>query len=610
MKHWIFILLLFIPLISKADYDSLFCIAEDQIFISRENVANDDVIGVWMQNYTYLGSTASFSIQTNWNNAFKFNGDTIAVNDYTQFEFTADTTIKLLIKSTADGTTEYDTAFIYFKEENDCNLNPSAATMDNPTIGDGYFFERGNVYTGYGSNWQAIIATTAKKTMVGAYGRGARPVFDGEDTESNFLYLGDDEDIDQEANRCVNVMISDIEAHNYREHIVKIKRTSDSIYMLNFWFHNGDIIDQEAIISFNTQTLDDTTATYYARFQNFRLDTAGYDCSEYCEHSGLKVGAGAVEVINGYFGFMGSDGCAYRPCAGHHHTGKHLYFAGETTSFYPMQIRCDSSFFQDIIFEDYSGGSMVAGLNYSGNDEYGTTCDSIILNNIYIRNCNMDAGIYAYRATDYNPLDDIYISDFLFKGNTFSNADIYLDGIRTVHVERGRFEDTGVKILCTDDAALQDVHINYCVAFNAVDEEFTLDGDTVYVYNNTVDGEVNNSLCAHDTVRYCYLETLTGELFVEDTLNIDSHEDDFTNYAGNDYSLVEGADGVDAGSDWGQTQDIIGNSQSGLDWDIGAYEYQETGIRTATYRGISISNTSHRGMPELKVIKYRGKIYE
>jgi len=52
------------------------------------------------------------------------------------------------------------------------------------------------------------------------------------------------------------------------------------------------------------------------------------------------------------------------------------------------------------------------------------------------------------------------------------------------------------------------------------------------------------------------------------------------------------------------------NSFSSSDEPLYIWEEEAGETRTATYRGISISNASHKGMPTPKVIKYRNIIYE
>jgi len=389
---------------------------------------------------------------------------------------------------------------------------------------------------------------------------------------------------------CDNLIISDLELHNYDESIIKIKRTSDSIYVLNSWLHNGDRDDTEAMLTFNTQTYDDSTATYYFKVQNCRFDTVGIDSPDGGEQSGIKIGAGKTETINCYFGDMSSmgvsfqSGCAYRIAGGHGHTAKHLYFAGETTDYYPIQVRGDTCLLEDIVVENYTGGTNIFGINSAGG-ETGMNGDSIVFDNIYVNNCNMNQGFYFDRdGTDVSPNDDIYIRNFYFRENTFSNADIYITEGRTIVIERGLMSDAGVKILCADDGGIEDLHINYNIAYNAVDEEFTLDGGGVYVYNNTIDGEINNTLCALDTTRNNFYITLTGELFEENNIDIDGIETDnyFTDYEGHDYSILVTATGaIDEATDWGQTVDYLGNSKSGDEWDIGAYEYQQVASGTA-----------------------------
>ena len=48
----------------------------------------------------------------------------------------------------------------------------------------------------------------------------------------------------------------------------------------------------------------------------------------------------------------------------------------------------------------------------------------------------------------------------------------------------------------------------------------------------------------------------------------------FTDAANANFTLSGGSPAIDAGIDWGQTEDFNGDTRSGINWDMGAFEWR------------------------------------
>ena len=234
-------------------------------------------------------------------------------------------------------------------------------------------------------------------------------------------------------------------------------------------------------------------------------------------------------------------------------------------------------------------------------------------NNIYKAPLN-EAKLYEYNNPTCDSWRGVYGDDYM-AGNQFTigtvgdNEAFTIDSIEIVGDRSGNPGTTYLYIYAIDVNGFPTGAVLADGSFNGNILGTTLHQDTIMV-----DISDDGYIVTASTTYTWHIKAPSGD---EDNMIRLSRETDDT-YAGG-YAIYSDAGGwsKDTGDDWDHYWKIYGHYGSGemiwltnSDYDMSFEICGSEVIRTATYRGISISNASHKGMPTTKVIKYRNIIYE
>ena len=87
-------------------FTNLYCLADNQHFLHRENIAVDEDVGTWIRIYTWGGSEPVYSIHENYYDTYKINSSTGLIEINSTVHNTVDyqdTIRKVVIKSVCEG---------------------------------------------------------------------------------------------------------------------------------------------------------------------------------------------------------------------------------------------------------------------------------------------------------------------------------------------------------------------------------------------------------------------------------------------------------------------------------------------------------------------------
>jgi len=603
MRKISFILFLFICVAARAEYDSTSVLACKQKYAIPENVATNDVVGTWLKTWTWLsGNAVTYTVETNWNNAFAINSSTgvITISDYTKINgkiVTRDTTINLIIRTT-DAVLGYelDTAQIRVKENSYCKFydldngtngsGTKASPYNNPTTvaiqaGYGYFFKRGTLYENAFFDLQlGLVASAAHPVVFGAYGTGVKPIFSGPSGSNDyFCYMGD---WDYPTTRqCEYFYFYDLHIRNYDRSAWYVKRISNHMGWYNCDITNCDKIGT-ATSSFvlinefpDASSTSDSTRVYDFEILNAYFDTTGVSCTSGCEVSYIKGGTGTL-IQNCYFGEIsgGLPGTyQVRLCEGQKPIVRHCYFDRMATSssrnLANIQLRTDDALIEDCIF-----GEAGAGIYVTDPGGY----NEVYPDSLTVRNCHFyNHGVAS--ISHYASGDAINHSvGNLYEDNYFQNvkSSFELRDVANSIIRRNLMVGTGNNGITTvEDAVNLSIYSNIIYGFSTNQIYLTL-GSGHTIYNNTVVGAINGT-GATETARNNFATAFTSIGTASNNIDMDTvlTSNFFTDYANHNYHLKLTADtAINKGYNTGIGFDYENNiTPQGIAYDIGALEY-------------------------------------
>ena len=605
MNKILIILLIFISNLLKAEYDSTYVLACKQKFAIPEDVQDGDYVGYWLANRTWhSGGTTTKSIETNFNEAFAINSSSglITIADYTQINgkiVQQDTAIIIIIRTTCDifGTQELDTAEIWVKENSYCEFISSSAEVGGdgsrstpydettditPTAGYGYFFDRGSVFSNTYFALISINATYTNPVIFAAYGTGAKPEFVGGGANNYFSIIG----ASGEATPSYNIYFYNLYVRYYNASAWYVWSPSDSCGWYNSSWTNCDRLSPSPgpsafslITTFPDGDIADSAKAYDFELINCYADTCGSGCSSSCERSFLKGAPGAL-IQNCYFGgFNGGNiqGYQLRLTQGRGAYVKHCIFeaipgtnASRTSSH--VQLRADNTTFEDCDFLGYGCGIYST---YAGGIYYEVQPDSLYVKNCYFYGQDLaDVSIYSGNDNTY-PSEGNRIEDCKSEESAMW---VELRDVNNSYFRRNYVIGSGTNGSDMWEAGNNN-HFEYNIIAGFSTNQIFMDlGSGHTFYNNTIDGTINCTGASSEIAHNNYATAFTSIATVSNNIDIDTitTSNHFIDYAGHDYHLKSTAiSAIDQGYDWGQTQDYEDNLQSGDEWDIGAYEYQQ-----------------------------------
>lgn len=570
---------------SDAGYDSTYILSFTQKFAIPEDVEDSDVVGTWQKTFTWRsGNAVSYSIQTNHQGAFAINSSTgvITVSDATKINgkvVQQDTVIALVIKST-DAVLGYelDTAYVRVKENSYCRFidysyaSTESGTRMQPyndfgdvtwTAGYGYFVKRGNTPTDKGYSITGIANTATNPLVIGAYGTGNRPEFNGSGlTTTDGLFTFTTSPVIPQ-----HYQIYDLDAKNYPERVLNVGSGAKYFGVYNMTYQDNyiDAWSQHLGEIYFNGSLGDSLNFKWHDIRNIE-SSGGYAPV-------IRSIATKLYAYNIKTDIVTSADGSTAPSASNHgwsvRTAPYNYFyhfvftgnGRHVQNYYP---HCT---FQDgYVYESSNTGYLGQG-----------SPNGLVLDNILFRRCG--SGIYIFDSGH----DNIRIKNCLFDRNT--NGIYFNNSGNDVIVERCAFRENatyGMRIGASTSAGYgDDMIIRYCSFFD--------DGTSIYsssvngiingvVHNLTANGTIDFTNSTTTTVRNCFYSTLSGTLTTSNNLDVDgiTTGDYFQNYATGDYRLKSTAtSAIDQGYTMSVTPDIAGTSvPQGSATDIGAYEYK------------------------------------
>lgn len=590
MKKLLFIIFLLSKIICYAEYDSTYVLSVTQKYAIPEDVSNGDDVGTWRKTWTWITVGAiSYSIEQNFNNTFSINSTSglISVIDASKINgkiLRQDTLINLIIRTTDSGVGhELDTARIWVKENSFCKfidykyIGTENGTRSQPyndlddvaiIPGYGYFIKRGTRFIQGQTRLKAHFATALNPTIIGAYGTGNLPTFDGVG-QSHCFQMGDN--ANPETDKVENIKFYDLAIKRYPNCAWKLLRKSSYCGWYNCVSDSNAFKYSEAQLIINTSNYIDSTNYLPNEIINCTFNRTVEDPTHPDEFSSLvKCGNGPLTTINCYFSNSINNG--WRNTCGNYGSLKHCVF--ENISRKSVQIRGDHTTIEDVRMLN----SGQYGIEITGN-EIPDGADYTRIKNCYISGSGINAIRIAEISSEYQVMKSHIIEDC-----TIKNGDIGImsNDSRNLTIRRNKiygFTSYPIRIYTNYTNKVFDPEISYNVIYNtkAVVIE---DGTGAIVYNNTVDGEIDLRGSGSAIVRNNYFRNLLNDGISSNNLDMDtiSTTKHFFDYLNHDYRLKTTAfSSIDHGYNVSLISDIIGSSvPKGSKPDIGAYE-GETG---------------------------------
>lgn len=586
-----------------AGFTEKYVLACKQKYAIPEDVNDDDYVGVWQKTWSWQGGgTYTFTIETNFNNAFKITKTgastaLIQIADATQIDgkiIQQDTTINLIIRTTdSDFGFELDTAEVWVKENSYCRFydfaGAGAGTRANPfndlddeafVAGRGYFLARGSYINGETTSLSNLDASTAHPTIIAAYGSGNKPFFNGSGLGTGINnrcfvvgeYTG--------ANPCDNIFFYDLKVRGYYSDAFYIWRPSSYLGLYNIELYNNcQDYSGESSITYRTSTYADSAVVAPIEIINMNADSTQeiYGGPSYNGVAFFKIGAGPARVINSRFGRSKYD--AIRFTCGRSHVLQYCLIQSGSTSTAgwcsAIQFRGDNGLIEaNRIIGNYNGLYVTAPGGGAG-WTYELMPDSITIRQNYFegqfgRAIDISNGDVNYNVSVGNTIEDNYME------NNYSG--IFFRDTRNMSISRNTLSETngqyGIQGSGTETSSGLSITYNLIYGF-LTDEIYIPLSSGMTIYNNTVYGSLALTGSTSPTVR----NNLYGSSTVSTSNNVDLDEIDpddyFVDYVTGDYHLKPTAlDAIDQGTDVGLSYDIEGTEvPKGATFDIGAYEY-------------------------------------
>jgi len=572
-------------------YDSTSVLSCTQKFAIPEDVDNSDVVGTWLKTWTWMsGNTISYSIETNHNGAFAINSSSgvITIADATKIDgkiVATDTLINLVIR-TSDPILgqELDTAKIWVKENAHClffdNGGAGAGTRSDPhddlndaamTTGYGYFMKRGVTFTSQTNAISTHIATAAHPTIIGAYGSGDRPIFDGVGGTTQGFFFGSMADWTN--GRCEYIYMYDLEIKEYHYIAMEVYSKSKNMGFYNLYMHENDPAGVQSNFVISTNDYADTAS--YMPFELINCVFESSDPTHVDNLSHIKVGASPVYITNCYFGR--TLGGALRLADGSYGAKiKYTTFNTLNTDLNDthnsIQCRMHNTTVEDCRFIGSTHGLRTAS---PGDGTY------FMPDNLVVRNCYFYGQLLSAIFIQPNTNSDNNNVGHIYENNLIKNVEegIRFRDMKTLIIRRntiigGSYATYG--IIGHSSESSSGISIYYNVIYGFPDDEINIPLSTsLTVYNNTVDGSITLTGSTSPITRNNFYRSSN----INTSNNIDLDDivptNYFIDYAGHNYRLKSTATGaIDVGYNVSLTPDMIGTTvPQGSATDIGAYEY-------------------------------------
>ncbi|HBL73878.1 MAG: hypothetical protein A2W90_14395 [Bacteroidetes bacterium GWF2_42_66] len=639
MKKFILILFVLVQLVCRAEYDSTYVLSVAQKYAIPEDVSNGDHVGTWLKTWTWASvGTVSYSMEQNFDNAFSINSSSglITITDESKINgkvVQQDTLINLIIRTTDSGVGyELDTARIWVKENGYCKfVDFSAGSNGDGTKASpyndldditwqtacGYFLKRGTVKYAEHTNISTHIASTVHPTIIGAYGQGRKPVFDGTGglSGSECFYFGSSSN--QTNGRCENIYMYDIEIFDYTFTAIKYNRESRSIGFYNIYLHNNDKNGREGQMAINTASLNDTTNYCKFEFINCEFDTSGVNVSDGASH--VKIGVSPAIVTNSRFGVC--NGTPLRFAGGnfgaflrHSTVDSGILNTASYGKYNTVQLRDHNSIIEDCRLLNSSTGIMMT----SPTGEYYMHPDYVTIKNCYFSGQGF-AAIFMHKNVSE---DNISVGHIYEDNKIVTNSiGIRYNKAKDLTIRRNLIvgygaATNGITNLTQD--INPDIYYNVVQGFGTNGIYLTV-GSGAELYNNTVDGTIDCTGASSEIARNNFHKALTSVATESNNIDIDGIEtaNYFQDYVGHNYMLKPTAiEAIDKGHNVSPNPDIAGTSiPQGVAPDIGAYEYKAGAtsnlqIQRNDQKGIKIYPNPATGIVHIRFDNLTENIYQ
>lgn len=568
-------------------YDSTYILSFTQHFAIPEDVDNDDVVGTWQKTFTWRsGNTVTYSIQTNHQSAFTINSSTgvLTIADATKIDgkvVQQDTVIKLIIKSTdAVMGYELDTAYVRVKENSYCRFidyayaSTESGTKAQPyndfsdaTFADGYgyFIKRGNTPANKSYSLGGIAATSTNPIVIGAYGAGNRPEFNGSGltTQDGLFVVSTIPSVPQ------NYKFYDIDAKNYPECVLRVGSGAKyfGIYNMKFQDNYVDEWTQDLAEIYLIGSVADSLNFKYHDIRNIESSGAYAPL--------IRSVASETNVYNIKTNIVtSSDGTTAPSISNKGWSVRMLSYSSINHFIFQGSGRHIQQYYPHSIYRDgyvLGGGDGVGFLGQVSGTDRPT---GLVIDNLLVRNCY--AGLYFFDGNEH----DITISNCYFHKNT--NSGIYFNnGGESLVIERTRIIDNVTNGIRLGGATVGTGNIiRYCVISghtNGITSGNAAAMTSGTIHNVTTDDPIDMTNTTTSTIRNCFYKSIAGTVTASNNLDVDAITltDYFQGHTTDDFRLKSTAtSAINAGYNMSVTPDIMGTVvPQGSATEIGAYEY-------------------------------------
>jgi parallel beta-helix repeat protein len=551
-----------ISLVSFGYTDTI--LSHTQHFIIPENIDINDDCGKFYSIFTHetIEQIKFEIIAGNDDDIFKINSLTgdLQINDNILLNYNKKNKYSLIIKTVDGNLTDIDTAIIMLKDKDSCIfIDPGYKGTERGTrsepynswndikswkAGFAYLQKRGTVY---GENEIRIPSpggTKQKHIILGAYGRGRRPVLDGTTLENDEagIYIG-----------YFATPAGYIDVYSFIVHSSEGIGTGPATH--HILINDCEVyncVDNAGIYIYRDAN------TKGVKLYNKIYNTVSRNNKDEKGYHGIKLEGSKNEIINCHLYGNGRHGLqvAYHSSDNlikyvyaHHNDDNGFNIAGDTNRIY----NC-------IAHDDLLGFQF---LNNSHNDIM-ANCKSY---------SNRWHGIGAY-ATSHN----IFIEKNYTYNNLLTGIRLTVDPVGITIRQNKVFNNktNGIQL----DSHPKNVKINYNIIYDNSEYGINLvGGESISIDNNTI---YNNSIKIENLVtdvliRNNFTNNIIGTYSGSNNI-INGPSSNYEDASARNFNLKEGVEAIDAGKDVGLKYDYSGNPILGNP-DIGAFEFYKTQIR-------------------------------
>jgi hypothetical protein len=556
-------------------YDSTFVLSVKQKYAIPEDVSNGDYVGFWKKTYTWKSKNSiTYAIKTNFNSAFSINSTSglITISNASKIKgkvVRKDTVINLIIRSTDSGLGyEDDTCEIRVKEASYCKFidytyaGTKVGTRTQPfndvsnttlTGGYAYFIKRGNTPANKKYTINGIKATEASPTIIGAYGTGNNPAFNGSGlsaADGLFYFLNTPATSEY-------VRIYNLDIKNYPAGALRIATRSRSFGVYNSYFEkNCRVLKDAGLADVYLYGADPDSLTNW-KHELINLEASGSSCPI------LKTDASGVNAYN--IKVTVSEGPCFRFAISYYSRLSHFEFSGGSRA---LQTRYP----QVVITDGIITASADAGM-FLVTDQIGKP-EKLRINNVLFK--GNENGITTYNVN----INNTTIENCRFESNTNDGINFRNGGNGRV-VQNCSFINNGNDgiELANSTQTTNNLGIYYNLFYGnkgkAINGASSSCGTNIKIYNNTIIGTVDLSGASSEIVRNNFYQSLSSAATSSNNIILSSINQAayFSNPSQNQYHLIGTAiNAIDNGYDVGIKYDCdktpIYNKP-----DIGACEY-------------------------------------